>query len=287
MEANLHLFRRRDSAAALLTSQGPGRTIFELRAKTNLIVQGDPATAVYYICRGLVQLTIVSKHGKEAVVAILSAGDFFGEGCIAGQTTYQSSAVTMSPCRIVRIDRDSMLRLIEEQPAALKAFMRFILARSCRIEADLVDQIFNSTERRLARALSLLTDPTSAAHETYATIPRISQEVLAAKVGTTRSRVNIFMNKFRKIGLVKYDNSSRTMKVHSALLRTICEDSAVGYPADVQPSPNRDAKRPEAAAFDQSKRRHMHAEEHRAVSDAMRTRSQRKPTRGSLVLTRD
>lgn len=211
------------AAAALLTSPGRGRSVLELKPKQTVQCQGERAAMVYYIYRGNVQLGVVSEHGKEAVIAILGPGDFFGEGSIAGQTTYHSSAVTLTACTLVRIERDDMLRLLEEQPAISETFMKFLLSRSVRVEADLIDQLFNSSERRLARVLLQLAD-FGGATKSEAVIPRISQEVLAAKVGTTRSRINFFMNKFRKLGLIEYEAASETLTVYPALLNIILQN---------------------------------------------------------------
>ena len=211
------------TAAALLTSPCPGRSVLKLGPKATVFWQGEPAAAVYYIHSGSVQLVIISGQGKEAVVAILSAGDFFGEACIGGQTIYHASAITMAPSTIVKVESDAMRDLLSEQPAISEAFMRFLLSRNLRIEADLVDQLFNSSERRLARVLLLLAN-FGANTKTGAAIPWVSQDVLAAKVGTTRSRINFFMNKFRKLGLVEYDKASRMLKVHPALFNIIIQD---------------------------------------------------------------
>lgn len=211
------------AAASLLTSAGPGRSHFEVKARQTIVRQGDPATAVYFINRGKVQLLVVSEQGKEAVIGILEPGDFFGEGCVAGRMTYHSSAVTMTDCSIVRIERSAMLRLLTEQPAISEVFMNFLLSRSVRIEADLIDQLFNSSERRLARVLLLLAD-FGADGKSESVIPRVSQEMLAAKVGTTRSRINFFMNKFRNLGLIEYDNASETLTVRRALLNIILSE---------------------------------------------------------------
>lgn len=221
--AGPHQLRPADVAAAsLLTSAGSGRSSFDVKARQAIMHQGERAAALYYIHRGKVQLVVVSEQGKEAVIGILGPGDFFGEGCVAGRSTYHSSAIAMTDCGLVRIERDAMLRLLRDQPLASEAFMRFLLSRSVRIEADLIDQLFNSSERRLARALLQLAD-FGARSDAEVVIPRVSQEVLAAKVGTTRSRVNFFMNKFRKLGLVDYDIGSGTLTVRRSLLDTIIQ----------------------------------------------------------------
>lgn len=209
-----------ESAAAILAVRGPGRSILDIKPNTEIVSQGMPCDAVHFIHKGKVRLGVVSGDGKEAVIGILTAGDFFGEACLSGRTTYHSSAISMTPCTVVRIEREAMIRLLNEQPIVSDAFMRFLLVRSFRIQADLVDQLFNSSERRLARALLQLADfEADAAAEKV--IPRVNQDVLAAKVGTTRSRVNFFMNKFRKLRLIDYDTTSGTLKVRRSLLDAV------------------------------------------------------------------
>jgi CRP/FNR family cyclic AMP-dependent transcriptional regulator len=205
---------------AFLTSVESGRTNIKYRAKETVFRQGDAADAVYYIEKGGVQLSVVSHQGKEAVVAILSAGDFFGEGCLAGQDLHMASAVTRMASTAVKIEKATMIRMLHEKPALSERFMAFLLSRNIQIEADLVDQLFNSSERRLARLLLLLAN-FGKEGKLETVIPKISQEVLAAKVGTTRSRINFFMNKFRKLGLIEYNGG---LKVHSALLNIVIHD---------------------------------------------------------------
>jgi CRP/FNR family transcriptional regulator, cyclic AMP receptor protein len=205
---------------AFLTSVGVGRSTTKYRANKNVFRQGDPADAVFYIQRGKVKLTVVSEQGKEGVIAILDAGDFFGEGCLAGQPLHMASVVAITDSTIVRIEIDTMIRVLREEPKLSEMFMTFLLSRNIQFEADLVDQLFNSSERRLARILLLLANfGKEGKMETV--IPKISQEVLAAKVGTTRSRVNFFMNKFRKLGFIEYNGG---LKVHSALLNIVVHD---------------------------------------------------------------
>jgi CRP-like cAMP-binding protein len=202
---------------ALVTAGRPATTY---RSKQTIFRQGDPADAVYYIQSGNVQLSVLSERGKEGVIAMLEAGDFFGEGCLAGQPLRMASASTMAKSTIVRIEKAAMVRILREQPAISKIFVTFLLSRNIQFEADLVDQLFNSSERRLARLLMLL------AHfgkegKFESIIPEISQDILAARVGTTRSRINYFMNKFRKLGFIEYNGS---LKVHSGLLNVIVHD---------------------------------------------------------------
>jgi CRP-like cAMP-binding protein len=182
--------------------------------------QGDRADAVFYIEKGRVQITVVSDQGKEGVIAMLGPGEFFGEGCLAGQELHMASATAVKEAIVVSIDKATMIRVLHEQPALSEMFMAFLLSRNIQIEADLADQLFNSSERRLARVLLLLANfGKEGKMETV--VPKISQEILAAKVGTTRSRINFFMNKFRKLGLIEYNGE---LKVHSALLNIIVHD---------------------------------------------------------------
>jgi CRP/FNR family cyclic AMP-dependent transcriptional regulator len=211
-------------ARAFLISAGAGRSTIKYQARSTLLQQGDSADAVFYIRDGDVKLAVVSIQGKEAVVAMLGAGDFFGEGCLAGQRLQFASAVAMTAATIVRIEKDTMIGLLHDQPKLSEMFMTFLLSRNVKFEADLVDQLFNSSEKRLARVL-LLQAKFGKGGKLEAIIPKISQEVLAARVGTTRPRISFFMNKFRKQGLIEY--SSRKYKgrltVHSSLLNVIVE----------------------------------------------------------------
>jgi CRP/FNR family cyclic AMP-dependent transcriptional regulator len=207
-------------AQAFLMSVGAGRSTKQYKARKNIFQQGDPADAVFYIQEGNVKLTVVSEQGKEAIVAMLEAGDFFGEGCLAGQSVHMSSAVAMSASITVRIERDTMIGVLHDEPKLAEMFMTFLLSRNIKFEADLVDQLFNSSEKRLARVLLLLAN-FGKGGKLEAVIPKISQDVLAARVGTTRPRINFFMNKFRKLGLIEYNGG---LKVHSALLNIIVHD---------------------------------------------------------------
>ena len=208
------------NAKLFLASVGSGRSTMNYTAKAMVFQQGDPADAVYYIQKGRIQLTVLSDQGKEGVVAMLGPGDFFGEGCLAGQPLHIASASAAAASTVVRIEKATMVRVLLEQPSLSEMFMAFLLSRNIQIEADLIDQLFNSSERRLARLLLLL------AHfgkdgKLETVIPKISQELLAARIGTTRSRINFFMNKFRKLGFIEYNGS---LKVHSSLLRVIVHD---------------------------------------------------------------
>ena len=203
-----------------ITSVGTGRKSAEYPPKAVVFRQGDPADAVFYIAKGRVQLTVVSEHGKEGVIAMLRPGDFFGEGCLAGQPLHMASAVAAAHSEIVMVEKDAMVRMLHEQPDFSELFMAYLLSRNIQIEEDLVDQLFNSSEKRLARILLLLAN-FGKDGKLEPVIPKISQEILAARVGTTRSRINYFMNKFRKLGLIEYNGE---LKVHTALLNIIVHD---------------------------------------------------------------
>lgn len=203
-----------------LAKVGNGKTILKSRKKDVLFSQGDAADAVFYIQEGKVKLTVVSTKGKEAVVAILERTAFFGEGCLAGQPVRMAAATALDPSTIVRIDKSAMLRLLHDEPTFSELFMAYLLSRNIRIEADLVDQLFNSSEKRLARVLLLLAHfGKESKPETV--IAKISQETLAEMVGTTRSRISFFMNRFRKLGFIEYNGG---LHVHSSLLNIILHD---------------------------------------------------------------
>jgi CRP-like cAMP-binding protein len=207
----------RIDAKTLLTKAGPGRSMSAYRKNQVIFAQGDPADAVFYLERGQVKLAVLSKGGKSAVVAILGPGDFFGEGCLAGQTVRMASASAMADVSLVRIARRAMTRLLHERSPFSERFMAHLLARNVRFEEDLVDQLFNSSEKRLARVLLLLAR-FGKEGTTEPVIPRISQEVLAEMVGTTRPRINGFMNKFRKLGFIDYNGG---LHIHSSLLNVL------------------------------------------------------------------
>jgi CRP/FNR family transcriptional regulator, cyclic AMP receptor protein len=197
-----------------------GRSAVKYERGQPIFQQGDVADAVFYIENGSVQITVVSEQGKEGVIGMLNAGEFLGEGCLAGQPLHMASASATEESAIVRIEKDAMIRALRDEPAFSQLFMAYLLSRNVQIEADLVDQLFNSSEKRLARVLLLLAhfgkDGTM-----EPVIPHINQEILAARVGTTRSRINYFMNKFRKLGFIEYNG---TLKVHSSLLNVIVHD---------------------------------------------------------------
>ena len=211
---------RRSDARSLITSIGVGRSKTLFRPKQEIFRQGDPADAVFYIERGRVQLNVVSEVGKEGVIAMLHAGDFFGEGCLAGQPVHMASAVAMAEAEVVRIEKSAMVSLLHEQAVFSELFTAHLLSRNIQIEEELVDQLFNSSEKRLARILLLLAN-FGKDGKLEPVIPKISQEVLAARVGTTRARINLFMNKFRKMGFIEYNGD---LKVHSSLLNIIVHD---------------------------------------------------------------
>jgi CRP/FNR family transcriptional regulator, cyclic AMP receptor protein len=210
----------RFDSRTFLMSVGAGRSSATLHPKEIVYRQGDAADAVYYIEAGKIQLTVVSEQGKEGVIAMLEPGEFFGEGCIAGQPFRMASATTTAKSTIVQIEKAAMIRVLHEQPAMSEMFMAFLLSRNIQIEADLVDQLFNSSERRLARLLLLLAN-FGKEGKLESIIPAISQDILAAKIGTTRPRINFFMNKFRKLGFIEYNGG---LKVHSSLLNVIVHD---------------------------------------------------------------
>ncbi|HSA64153.1 MAG TPA: Crp/Fnr family transcriptional regulator [Nitrospira sp.] len=203
-----------------LSKVGKGKSSQLCPKKHTIFSQGDAAEAVFYIQTGKVKLTVVSQQGKEAVIAILERGAFFGESCLAGQTIRTATATAVEDSSFVRIDKEAMIRVLHEEPTFAELFMNYLLAHTIRIEEDLVDQLFNSSEKRLARVLLLL------AHfgkegKPETVITKISQETLAEMIGTTRSRVSFFMNKFRKMGFIDYNGE---LHVHSSLLNVILHD---------------------------------------------------------------
>jgi CRP/FNR family cyclic AMP-dependent transcriptional regulator len=185
-----------------------------------VLSQGDAANAVIYIQKGKIKLTIVSNNGKEAIIAILGPGDFLGEGCLAGRPVCLATATAMSDCSIVRLEKAAMIRVLHDEPAFSELFLAYLLSRNMRIEEDLVDQLFNSSEKRLARVLLLLAN-FGKEGKPEPVITKISQETLAEMIGTTRSRVSFFMNKFRKMGFIEYNGG---LHVHSSLLNIVLHD---------------------------------------------------------------
>jgi CRP/FNR family cyclic AMP-dependent transcriptional regulator len=205
------------NAQAFLDSAGMARKIVEYRRAEVIFTQGDPCESVLYIQKGGVKLSVLSKTGREAVVAMLEPGDFFGEGCLAGQPVRMGSATAITGSTILLIDKDQMARLLHKQHALTDRFLSHMLSRNVRIEADLVDQLLHSTEKRLARALLLLASD-GMQDKSVRAVSRISQETLAELVGTTRSRINCFMNKFKRLGFVEYKDG---LKVNKSLLAVV------------------------------------------------------------------
>jgi CRP-like cAMP-binding protein len=204
-------------AQAFLDSAGVARKVVAFRRNGTIFAQGDPAKTVMYIREGDVKLSVISETGKEAVVAIMGPGDFLGEGCLAGQTVRMGTATAMTPCTLLVVDKHEMVRVLHADHRLSDIFIAFVLARNIRVEEDLVDQLFNSSEKRLARTLLLLAryGKQSPPHQV---LPPLSQEMLAEMVGTTRSRVNFFMNKFRKLGFIDYNGE---LRVNSSLLTVV------------------------------------------------------------------
>ena len=210
------------NAQAFLQSAGLAKKIVEYHRDEAIFSQGDRCDSVMYIQRGGVKLSVLSKTGREAVVAMLGAGDFFGEGCLAGQPLRMGSAVTIVPTTLYRIPKAEMMRMVHEQPEFSDHFISHVVARSIRVEEDLVDQLFNSSEKRLARVLLLLAR-FGKEGKIEPVIPKISQEVLAEMVGTTRPRISGFMNKFRKLGFIEY-NGELPIKINNSLLSVVLHD---------------------------------------------------------------
>jgi len=203
-----------------LAEVGEGRTRCDYQKNQKVCSQGDRADAIFYIQKGKVKLTVVSNQGKAAVVAILGAGDFFGEGCLAGQSVRMASAITLVESSILRPEKTSVIHVLHAQPAFSELFLHHVLARNIRIEEDLLDQLFDSSEKRLARVLLLLAN-LGKERRPETVVPKVSQETLADIVGTTRSRVSYFMNLFRKLGFIEYNG---VLEVHSSLLNVILHD---------------------------------------------------------------
>jgi CRP/FNR family transcriptional regulator, cyclic AMP receptor protein len=199
---------------------GAGKTILEFRTSQTIFAQGDAADAVFYIQKGRVKLSVLSEQGKEAVVAILEPGQFFGEGCLNGQRLRIATTTAMEQCVITAITRDAMIALLHDEPNFSELFMAYLLTRNSRIEEDLIDQLFNSSEKRLARLLLLLAN-FGKQGSPQPINPNINQETLAEMIGTTRSRVSFFMNKFRKLGFISYNGK---IEVHNSLLSAVLHD---------------------------------------------------------------
>jgi CRP-like cAMP-binding protein len=210
--------------STFLATIGEGRKSLTVSRKQSIFTQGDAADAVFYIQKGKVRLSVVSKTGKEAVLGILSEGNFFGEGSLAGQALRMGSAVSMTDCSLLRIDKKAMMTALHREHTFSDMFVAYLLARNIRYEEDLVDQLFNSSEKRLARVLLMLAHfGKEGIPETV--VPKVSQETLAEMVGTTRSRVSFFMNRFRKLGFIHYaGGEDGGLQVHSSLLNVVLHD---------------------------------------------------------------
>jgi CRP/FNR family cyclic AMP-dependent transcriptional regulator len=203
-----------------LEQTGEGKTTLQCQKQQILFAQGDEANAVFYIVKGLVKLTVISPQGKEAVVAILESGDFFGEACIAGQLVCLATATSLDASTIVRIDRPTLKRMLLNEPEFSELVMSHLVNRNARIQEDLVDHLFNTAEKRLARTLLLLGHFEEDSNPELV-VPRISQETLAEMVGTTRSRVSFFLNRFKKLGLIEYMNYNAGYRVHRSLFNVV------------------------------------------------------------------
>ena len=208
------------NAQAFLDSSGTARRIVEYRSLEKIYGQGDPANTVFYIQRGRVKLTTVNEVGKAAVVAMLGSGDFFGEGGMAGQIVRMGAATAIAPTTLLRIEKSEMIRVIHAEHAFSDRFVAHMLVRNIRIEQDLVDQLFNSSEKRLARTLLLLAQY-GKQDKPQTKLPKISQETLAEMIGTTRSRVNFFMNKFKKLGFIRYNGG---LHINTSLLSVVLHE---------------------------------------------------------------
>jgi len=203
-----------------LSRVGSGRVISRYRTNDPIFAQGETANCVFYILSGEVKLSVLSEHGREAVVALLRGDEFFGEGCLAGQKQRIATASAMTDCEIMRIEKEAIVRTLNEEPSFSELFVAHLLHRTIRAEADLVDQLFNSSEKRLARALLLLANFGKEGRPEQI-LTKISQETLAEMIGTTRSRVSFFMNKFRRLGFISYNGK---IEVHSSLLSVVLSD---------------------------------------------------------------
>jgi CRP-like cAMP-binding protein len=209
--------------AKFLAKAGSGRTVMKSPKHQAVFAQGEPADAVFYIQKGKVKITVISEQGKEAVIAILGPREFCGEGCLAGQPRRMATAATMTECEILRLDKEAIIRVLHDEPAFSEKFVSHLLARAIRVEEDLIDQLFNSSEKRLARALLLLANFGKEGRP-EPIIAKVSQQTLAEMIGTTRSRVSFFMNKFRKLGFISYNGR---IEVHSSLLSVVLHDPSL------------------------------------------------------------
>ena len=220
-------------ASDFLSKVGDGRTSLKFRKNQKIFAQDDAADSLYYVQKGRVKITVVSEDGKEAVVAIVDKDEFYGEGCLSGQLRRFATARAFTDCEITRIEKAHMVRTLREEPALSAFFLEHILRRAIRLENDLVDQLFNSSEKRLARALLMLAKFDQNGPREPA-IPKISQVTLAEMIGTTRSRVSFFMNKFRKLGYISYDG---TVTIHNSLLSAVLNERPPHIRADLERHP--------------------------------------------------
>ncbi len=205
--------------AALLTRISKGRTVLEYGENDTIFMQGQPADSVYFLLRGKVRIGVSTHEGKEAIVATLGAGEFFGEGCLAGQPLRMATAIAVGACTLTKVEKPMMVRMLHQEPGLAEMFVTHLLARVIRYEADLIDQMFNSSEKRLARMLLLLSH-FGKESKTETVVAGVNQEHLAQMVGTTRSRINLFMNRFRKLGFIDYNNEAG-LTVHRGLLSVL------------------------------------------------------------------
>ncbi len=218
---------------AFLSKADGGRSISTYQEGQAIFSQGETADAIFYTLDGKVKVTVLSEQGKAAVVAILWPDSFFGEGCLTGQPARMATATAMTECTVMRVEKQAMIRVLRDEPKFSEMFIAHLLERTARVEEDLVDQLFNSSEKRLARALLLLANFGKEGRP-EPIVPKISQETLATMIGTTRSRVNHFLNKFRKLGLIDYND---TLEVHSSLLNVILHDEPHIHRKDVLEAP--------------------------------------------------
>jgi CRP-like cAMP-binding protein len=208
------------NARQFLGAVNGGRTQSSYRIDDVIFSQGDPADAVFYIQKGKIKIVVTSKRGKQEVVSVLGGGEFFGDGCLAGQPLRLATAIAITECETTRVEKAEMVRVLHDEPEFSEMFMAHLLTRNSRVEADLVDQLFNSSEKRLARTLLLLANY-GRERDPEPISPRITQETLADMIGTTRPRVSVFLNKFRKLGLIDYNGD---LKVNSALLNVVLHE---------------------------------------------------------------
>ena len=208
------------NAQQFLDSAGVARKVVEYQVKTTIFAQGNPAKSVMYIQKGRIKLSVVNATGKEAVLGVLGPGDFLGEGCLRDQPIRMGTATAIAPSTLLLIEKEEMIRVLHEEHELSDHFISYILSRNIRVEEDLVDQLFNSTEKRLARTLLLLARY-GKENQPEKVVPKVSQEILAEMIGTTRSRVNLFMNKFKKLGFIKYNGE---LHINSSLLNIVLHD---------------------------------------------------------------